>query len=277
MGDLIQTAGGLRKSVGLVGLGAVGKVIADAVGARSDTYELTAVSARDKARAQAYLDSRGMRAKVVDAPEVAEHADVVVECAPSSIFRSIAEPAIRSGKELIVLSVGALLEAWDLVAEAERTGAIIHVPTGALAGLDGIQGARQGIINSVKMVTRKPIAGLQGAPFLVERNIDISNLTERHLLFSGTAREAIAGFPANLNVAVAVSLAGIGPDRTELEIWADPDVERNTHHIHVDSDSVTLDLHIANIPTENPKTGRLTALSVVAMLDKMNSSLRVGT
>jgi aspartate dehydrogenase len=127
------------------------------------------------------------------------------------------------------------------------------------------------------MKTRKPVAGLLGAPYLVEHGIDIATITEPLRVFSGTAREAATGFPANLNVAVALSLAGIGPDRTQLNIWADPHVQRNIHTITVDSDSARFEMTIENIPSENPKTGRIAALSVLAALRKQNAPLSVGT
>ena len=97
------------------------------------------------------------------------------------------------------------------------------------------------------------------------------------LVFSGTAREAAAGFPANVNVAAALSLAGIGPDKTMIDIWADPAMTRNCHTIEVDSDSARFTLSIENIPSENPKTGKNVALSVIAALRKMHSPLAVGT
>jgi aspartate dehydrogenase len=137
--------------------------------------------------------------------------------------------------------------------------------------------AAEGTIHSVRMVTRKPIEGLLGAPHLVENNIKIEGITEPLRIFEGTAREAAKGFPANLNVAVALSLAGIGPDKTRVEIWADPTVTRNTHRIEVDSDSARFSMGIENIPSENPKTGRITALSVIACLRKQRASLRIGT
>jgi aspartate dehydrogenase len=96
-------------------------------------------------------------------------------------------------------------------------------------------------------------------------------------VFAGTAREGAAGFPANVNVAAALSLAGIGPDRTMMEIWADPFLSRNCHTIEVDSDSARFTLSIENVPSENPKTGRITALSVLAALRKLHTPLRVGT
>ena len=137
--------------------------------------------------------------------------------------------------------------------------------------------AAQGEIQSVKMVTRKPVKGLLGAPFLTQNNIRLEDIKEPIRIFSGTPREAAVGFPANLNVAVALGLAGIGVDRTTLDIWADPTLDRNTHSVEVVSDSASFTMTIAGIPSENPKTGRITALSVLAYLRKMNAPLRVGS
>jgi aspartate dehydrogenase len=153
----------------------------------------------------------------------------------------------------------------------------VIIPTGALLGLDAVCAAAEGQIHSVQMTTRKPPKGLAGAPYLLENRIQIDDVREPLRIFSGTARDAAKGFPANLNVAVALSLAGIGPDRTRLDIWADPTVTRNTHRIQVESDSARMDMTIENIPSENPKTGRITALSVIAALRKIYSPLRVGT
>ena len=151
------------------------------------------------------------------------------------------------------------------------------VPTGALIGLDAVTAAAVGKIHSVRMITRKPVRGLTGAPYIVENNIDIEGITQAQKIFEGTAREAAKGFPANVNVAVALSLAGIGPDLTMIEIWADPASTRNTHRIEVESDSADFSMSIENIPSENPKTGLITALSVIAYLRKLRASLRVGT
>jgi aspartate dehydrogenase len=128
------------------------------------------------------------------------------------------------------------------------------------------------------MLTRKPPQGLVKAPFVVEQGIDLSNLSEPLCLYSGTVRDAAAKFPANVNVAVALSLAGPGPDNTSYEIWADPAVERNTHTVKLDSDATTLEFTIAGVPTEeNPATGKLTPLAVMATLEGLVSPLKIGT
>ena len=207
----------------------------------------------------------------------ATEADVVVECAPAEFLGDIVTPFLKKQKRVIVLSVGAILFRQDLLDVAKQTGGVIMVPTGALIGLDAMLGAAEGKIHSVRMVTRKPPKGLEGAPHLIENNISVQGLTEPLKVFTGNAKEAAKGFPANLNVVVALALAGNGPENTLLEIWADPTVVRNTHTITVDSDSAKFSMTMENIPSENPKTGRIVAQSVVAMLRKMTSHFQVGT
>ncbi len=269
---------GRTTKIAIAGLGAIGKALARKLGENAiPGMELVAVSARDHDKARRTLAEAGADAPVLSLAELAEVADLVVECAPAAIFADIARPILTAGKKMMALSVGALLSHYELVELARQHGGQIIVPTGALLGLDAVSAAAEGVIHSVNMVTRKPVKGLLGAPYLVEHNIAIEDIKAPLKIFDGSAREAAKGFPANLNVAVALSLAGIGPDKTHLEIWADPTVTRNTHRILVDSDSASLDMTIANIPSENPKTGRITALSVIAALRKFNAPLRVGT
>ena len=218
------------------------------------------------------------RRELLSPAALADAADVVVECLPSALFAAVAEPAVERGRIFMPLSVGMLINHMHLVDRARETGARILVPTGALLGLDAVRAAAEGKIASVKIVTRKPPAGLAGAPLLVERGISVDGLKEPLRVFEGTAREAIAGFPANVNVAVALSLAGIGPDQTRAEIWADPGVTRNTHTITVKSDSSDLTMTIESIPSEeNPRTGKITALSVIAALRRLTAPLVVGS
>uniref|UniRef100_UPI0019168672 aspartate dehydrogenase n=1 Tax=Muricoccus harenae TaxID=2692566 RepID=UPI0019168672 len=260
--------------VAVAGLGAVGMAMVAALEAGLPGCVLAAVSARDVEAAKARLPRP---VPVVPVEELEPLADIVVEAAPAALLPAIAEPFLRAGKGVVVLSAGALLRNEHLIDLARTHGGQITVPTGALIGLDAVVAAAEGTIHSVRMVTRKPVRGLVGAPYLVENNIAIEDIREPLRIFKGTPREAAIGFPANLNVAVALSLAGIGPDRTELEIWADPALTRNTHRIEVEADSASFSMSIENIPSENPKTGRITALSVIACLRKMGAPLRVGT
>jgi len=265
--------------LGIAGLGTIGKALARALDAgQLPGFALEAVIARDPSAAGQWMGEHlSSPVDCVDFEALAERCDWVVECAPSKLLRAIGEPALRRGRRLVVLSAGALLDAPALIDLAREHGGQIVVPSGALLGLDAVSAAREGTIHSVTLVTRKPVAGLLGAPLLVEQGIDISGIKEPMRLDAGDARGAVRGFPANVNVSVALSLAGIGPDRTQVEVWADPTVTRNTHSIHVDSDSASFRMTIENIPSENPKTGRITALSLIACLRKMHAPLRVGS
>jgi len=265
-------------TVAVGGLGAIGLAVARRLDDGIPGLQLVAVSARDAARADARMNDFRAPVPVLPPRELASAADVVVECAPAAIFAEIAEPAIRAGRILVPASVGALLMRPDLIDAAEGSGARIIVPTGALLGLDAVRAAAEGTIRSVVMVTRKPPAGLAGAPYLAERGISLDGLTGPIRVFEGTASEGARGFPANVNVAAALGLAGIGPDRTRLEIWADPSITRNMHTIQIDADSARFTMTIENVPSaENPRTGKITPLSVIAALRGLVAPLRAGS
>ncbi len=263
--------------VAIAGLGAIGRVLARKLTDGMPGLALACAAARDRAKARAWLEAERIACPLVEPEAFPAHADLAIECAPASVLEHICRPMLEAGKTVMVLSAGALLPRPELIELAKSHGGQIIVPTGALLGLDAVTAAAEGQIHSVRMVTRKPPNGLAGAPYLEANRISVEGLNAPKRVFAGTARDGAAGFPANVNVAAALSLAGIGPDRTMMEIWADPTIERNCHIIEVDSDSARLTLKIENIPSENPRTGRITALSVLAALRKLHSPLRVGT
>jgi len=264
--------------VGIGGLGTIGFAVAEWLDRGAEGLTLSAVSAAGKDRAREKMAGFKSPAPVVELAALADHADVVLESAPPEKFLEIAEPALRAGRILMPLSVTSLLEHMDLVDLARETGARIIVPTGALLGLDAVRAAALGEIRSVTMVTRKPPQGLKKAPFVIELGIDMDALEEPMKLYEGSVADAARKFPANVNVAVALGLAGIGPDRTQYEIWADPGITRNTHTIKVDADTASFEMTIANVPTEqNPATGRVVALSVMETLRGLVTPFKVGT
>ena len=264
--------------VGIAGLGAIGRVIARKLHQGGiPNAEFAGACVGDRAKAESFLKEIGCSARIRPIAELAREADVVVECAPPAALPGIATAVLTAGKTMMVLSAGVLLRHPELIALAKEHGGQIIVPTGALIGFDAVTAAAEGDIQSVTMITRKPVKGLLGAPYLVKNGIHIEGITEPKRVFKGTAREAAAGFPENVNVAAALSLAGIGPDRTTIEIWADPTLTRNTHRVVVEADSARFEMAIENVPSENPKTGRITALSAIAALRKMTAPLRVGT
>lgn len=272
-----NTAKPLR--LGIAGLGAIGLEIARSVD-RGGVHGmvLSAIATRDQVKAERRLDDFNSVPALLSLSELAQAADVVVECAPAAVFLDIARPALEAGRIFMPLSVGMLLDNMDLVDLARRTGGRIIVPSGALLGLDAVKAVAHGKVHSVKMVTRKPPGGLAGAPHLEDNAISLEGISEPKMLFSGSARQAAKGFPANLNVGAALALAGIGPEKTIVEIWADPGVKHNTHTIEVRSDSSDFTMTIRNTPSEeNPRTGKITALSVIAALERLTAPLVVGT
>ena len=263
--------------VGIAGFGAIGRAIASHLVQGMEGFTLAAVGVRNPAEPPEFDWGTTTPPQFTLLEDMEPHCDVVIECAPAHLLPSIVTPFLTAGKKVISLSSGALLAHSELIELAKQHGGQILVPSGAILGLDALLAAAEGTIHSVKMISRKPTKGFVGAPFLKEKNIDVMALTEPTLIFSGTAREAAAGFPANLNVSVSVSLAGIGPDETSLEVWADPSLTHNIHRVEVVSDSALLSMEIQNIPSDNPKTGRITAQSAVALLRKMRAPLSVGT
>ncbi|MPY76719.1 MAG: aspartate dehydrogenase [Alphaproteobacteria bacterium] len=273
-----MTARATAYRVAIGGFGTIGAKVARRLDDGIPGLTLVAVSARDRAAAAERIKALKRPVPVLPLSELAAVADVVVECAPAAAFDEVAEAAIAAGRIFMPMSCAALLTRPHLEKRAAETGARIVVPTGALVGFDAVRAAAEGTIHSVTMKTEKPPKSVKGAPHLEKHGIDVSNLAEPLLVFKGSAREAAIGFPANVNVAAALSMAGIGADRTTIEIWADPAQERNKHTIKVDADSTRFTMIIEGIPSpENPATGLLTPLSVIATLRGLVSTLHVGT
>lgn len=262
----------------IAGLGAIGLPVARALHNGIPGLQLAAIAAGRPDIAARRLAEANIAMPVIADAALGEVADVVVDCAPARAFRSIAESALSAGRVLVTVNGAALLEAPDIAVLGEQKGGRIILVTGALLGLDAVRAAAEGKIHSVRMISRKPPASLRGAPYLAANNIALDTIDQPVRIFSGSAREGARGFPANVNVAAALSLAGIGADRTALEIWADPTVTRNIHTIEVDSDSARFTMTIENEPsTENPATSRIAPLSVIAALRRLGASLSVGT
>jgi aspartate dehydrogenase len=265
--------------VGIVGCGAIGSVIARALDAGQVPGAVPAVLCDVRAdRAQALSAALTSRPPVADVTRLIEESDIVVEAAGAAAVAEVAKPALEAGRTVLVMSVGALLGQPELVALAERSGGRLLVPSGAIAGLDAVKAAAIGGIESVTLTTRKPPRGLAGAPYLVEHGIDMDGISEPTIVFEGPATEAVRGFPANVNVAAALSLAGVGPERTTVRIVADPAATANSHEVEVRGAFGRLTTRTENRPSpDNPKTSYLAALAAVAALRGAMARVRIGT
>ena len=264
------------KSIGIVGCGAIGKALMWAVEQGKLHVRIAGVTSRSEKSAREFLTAFANPPPYLSLDQLITASDLLVEAAGGHVVAELAQKAFAAGKDLMVISVGALLEHPQVMAESRRTGCRLYVPSGAIAGLDGIKSACVGAITHVTHTTRKPPLGLEGAPYLVERGISLAGLQEETEVFAGSAREACRGFPANVNVTGAVSLAGIGPDQTRVRILAVPGLPRNCHDIDVEGEFGKLHVHIENIPSENPKTGKLTAMSIVRAVQDVVDTVRIG-
>lgn len=266
-------------TVAIAGFGAIGKVLAMRLSAGLPGFELAVIGARDPEKTSREAEALlGRKVLVVPATELAGHAQILLEAVPTAAFRAVVEPALAAGTSVVTVSGAALLDNMDLGDVAARHGSRLVLATGAIVGLDAIKAMALCQIESVRMITRKPPMSLASAKQVVEQGIDVMGLTAPLRLFEGSARDAARNFPANVNVAAAVALAGIGPDRTRIEIWADPGVDRNTHVVRVVADVASIEVSIANVPSPvNPGTGRITAPSMLAAMIDLVSPMSVGT
>ena len=265
--------------VGIAGCGTIGRKIAVELDAGAvPGAVLGGITSRSIERATQFCSTLDSLPPVVELDRLVEMVDLVVEAAPASAMESIATATLSAGKDLMALSGGALLQRDDLFRLAEQRGATIYVPSGAIAGLDGVAGASAGRIDSITMITRKPPGGLTGAPGIEAAGIDLDAITVPTVVYEGPVLEACRLFPANVNVSAALSMAGIGPNRTRIRIYADPTVDKNTHDIIVEGEFGRLSIHIENVPSpSNPRTGKLSALSALATLRRITSHVRIGT
>jgi aspartate dehydrogenase len=259
--------------VGLIGYGQIGRSVADAIrGGLAGETELVTILVRDASRATGTPDEAIVRTD----PEAlyASDVDLVVEVGGHAALREHVTGVLEGGKDLMTVSVGALADP-DFLERVEattaRTGRRILVPSGAIAGLDMLSAAALAPLDSVTHTTRKPPQA-----FTAEQMGRSEPPLEPLLLFDGPAREGVGRFPENVNVAAAVSLAGIGLDRTRLRVYADPTVQRNVHEVAVAGHFGSLFLRVENEPSANPKTGRVVPLSVAKALRNLSAPIVFG-
>ena len=266
--------------VGLAGFGTVGGELARRLD-RGDipAARLVAISARDLDKARLNGADLAAPPEVVPLAELPGLVDVVVECAVAEALPEIARVTLEAGKTLIPVSVGAIAQAPEILDLAARHGGLLKLATGALPGLDGIRGAAEDGLRSVKLTSRILPHSLAHESYIVERGFDLSGPLEAPLMvFEGSAGEAAAAFPRHFNVAVALSLAGLGFARTRVEIWADAGIAGTVHHVAVQAEAFELELISRNRPSAtNPRTSRAVAPSVMAALRGLASSVQVGS
>jgi aspartate dehydrogenase len=269
--------------VALVGCGAIGRVIVKAILAHKVVgIQLVAVAEVFPSDEVQRMATAGDFPLVEDPESVLEFLpDLIIEAAEQEVVRKYASLFLKAKKDLMILSIGALADAHfldQLLDLAQSQGVRIIVPSGAIGGLDAIKSANVGHLTEVTIRNIKPPAALEGAPFIVRKKIDLNSITCRTQIYEGFADEAAREFPKNLNVAVALSLAGIGPEKTRVIVIVDPEETRNIHEIIARGDFGEAVFTVSGLPSaDNPKTSYLAGLSAIATLQNLTNPFRVGT
>ena len=266
-------------SVGIIGLGAIGSRLVQILGKKfSKEARVDFLCDLKEERVQAAQKQGAPKAKTVSWQELVGKAELVIESASQEIALPVAEKALRLNKQVLILSVGGLLVSNGLHRTLAKTKGRLWIPSGALAGVDGLLAANQGRIRRVTLTTRKPLAGLEGAPYLRRKKIHLASIKNPTLIFEGDASEAISAFPKNVNVAATLALAGVGPQKTQVRIFTSPTYRHNQHEVEIEGDFGRIRTEVENLPTpDNPRTSELAILSAIATLRKIFGHVHIGT
>lgn len=273
-------------NVGLIGCGAIGCTLARGIiEGKAGDIKLVAVCDVLEKRVDGLKEDLSLPNlfTTTEPDELIEREDVefVIEAASQTVVHAVAEPVLKAGKDIMIMSVGALRDgalADRLEKLAEEKGVKVYLPSGAICGLDGVKAASVEGITRAEITSTKHPRSLEGAPYLVENQISLRGLTKPKIVYRGRAKDAAKGFPKNVNVAVALSLAGIGVDRTMVTIIADPEATRTQHEVRVAGEFGELYTVVKNyVHPENPKTSYLAALAAIRTLRKCTEAIQVGT
>ncbi len=265
------------KRVAVVGCGAIGRAVAAAFRDGRLRGRITAVCDMQPEAAERMAASLRPVPLITSIDGAVRAADIVVECARVSAVEPVVRAAARRRKAVIVMSEIGLLEKPELLDLSMRAGIRLVMPSGALAGLDALRAASGAPIRSVTLSTRKPPAGLESAPYVVRRGLNLRKLKAPKVIYSGNVAGAARGFPANVNVAAAAALAGIGARRTRVRIIADPTIAVNIHQLEVEGAFGRSVCRVENRPfPDNPRTSYLAALSAIACLRRLLGGVEIG-
>ena len=272
------------KRIALLGCGAIGTRIALAIDSGRIPGTLTHVFDESEDAARTLVSKLGTKPEIVQNSHLLSlhNVNIVVEAASQDAVRDVGLSILQNKRDLMVMSVGALLDESvhdvlrDACADFKRT---IYLPSGAIGGLDAIRSVRDEL-ESVSVTTTKHPRSLKGARFFESSGIDPDTISARTVLFEGHAGDAVALFPANVNVAALLSLSGIGSQKTRVTVVADPGTDRNTHHIRASGRFGEMSFVIENLPDpDNPRTSRLATLSAIETLGRYcrSDGIQIGT
>lgn len=270
-----------RMRIALLGAGTIARLVLEHVreGSLPD-IEVAAIAGRTS-RGAALAAQFGCAFTTNPHELLARKPTVVLEAASHEAVRAHLVPTLSAGVSMIVLSAGALADdrlREDAETAAAKTSATLYVPSGGIGGLDALKAACLAGAEQVSIRVAKPPAAWKKIPYVEALGADLDRLTAAVVLFDGSAREGVPHFPQNVNIAAVLSLAGIGFDRTRLEVVADPGLSHNTHTIRVSGNTGSFTVRMENVPSpDNPKTAWLACYSALAAIKEFQASVRYGT
>ena len=265
--------------VGIVGVGTIGSELANKCLTKfKDEVRLVGVVDTDIARERNVRKLLGIKRKY-SLSQLIQTCDLIIEAASANSAYNITKQALSSGKDVMLLSAGGIIhKAKAIYRMAANHRCCVYLPSGAVSGIDGLKSANIGKINRVELTTRKPPVSLMTAPHVIRKKIDLNTIVGETLLFDGAAEKAIAGFPQNINISATLSMAGIGPKKTRVKIYACPGLQHHIHEVVVEGEFGSIYTRTQNLPSKkNPKTSHLAILSAVATLERILGNVKLGT
>jgi aspartate dehydrogenase len=279
----------MKKKISIIGCGAIGSELAQHVDSNM-TKNVTLLSLLDIQSENALtLKSKLSNSNPLIFNNFAEYVEsesfkdieLVVEAASQNAVTSYLNQLILFKKDVLVMSVGAFANNnffSEVIRNVENNNINIYVPSGAIAGIDALKSVKNSI-SYVTLTTTKNPKSLKDSPFFKQNNLTVDSIKKRTLIFEGSAIEAVKNFPTNVNVAALLGLAGIGVEKTKVNVIADPSIRINKHEIKVIGKFGELIVRVKNIPSSsNPKTSYLAILSVIECLRTITTKgLKYGT
>ena len=266
--------------VGIVGCGTIGTILSRAITEHPTDIELVSIFDRHIEHSKRLASALACTPAIEDVQQMAEHVDIIVECASILAVPEVARISLINGCDVMIMSVGALSNTHlknELINLAEKNNVRIHIPSGAIIGVDGIKSAKIAGINKVTLRTKKHPESLKGARYIKEKGINLDAINKETMIFKGTVKEVTDAFPANINVATTLALAS-GIENFNVEIYANPELRRNVHEITIEGGFGKFEISVENVPSPtNPKTSYLAALSAITTLKQMTNPIQIGT
>jgi len=256
----------------IIGCGSIGSKLAKAADEMSEVKRIYLMDVRKGEAEKVATDLK--KAIVIESVEdELYHSDLVIEAASQEAAKEILPKVVARGVDIMIMSVGSLVDddfRTMVFEKAKVSEAKIYIPTGALCGADGLRSASVDEMQDVELITMKGPRSLRGVRYMEEKGIDVDQITEKTVIYTGFAREAVKLFPKNINVAATVSLLGIGFDRTKVTVVVDPNIKSNSHELRIKGKFGEMNCHTYNVPEpDNPRTSHLATLSAIAALKRI--------